>query len=268
MSPAWWNGRLVPQGEIRIDPADAGFLYGDGLFETLRVDDGTVRDAPAHLDRLEVGLESLKIDLPEGRDEIEAALAAVAREAPRPAARLRLTVTRGAAGLPSRLITAAPADLPTEEKYARGVAVCLAPHLPITSGSPLAGVKSTSYQAHRLALAQARSLGAYEALLVNQAGRLAEGSRSNVALVLPAGVFTPPASSGCLPGTVRRRLLEAGAMTERPLAPEDLAIASEVLLLNSLIGVLPVCRIDATEVPAGPEATRLRRLWEERTGRL
>jgi branched-chain amino acid aminotransferase len=266
VSLAWWNGDPMPLAEVRIDPGDAGFLYGDGLFETLRCDDGRVRDAEAHLDRLFHGLKRLDLELPESRGELADALLAIARQAPRPVARLRLTVTRGTAGTPSRLIAAAPAELPTEEDYARGVAVRLALQYRIDSKSPLTGIKSTSYQAPRLALAHARSLGAFEALLVNEAGRLAEGSRSNVALVLADGVFTPSTSSGCLPGTVRRRLLEAGAMSEWPLAQEDLAAAEEVVLLNSLIGVLPVSRINSTEVPLGPKAARLRRLWEERTG--
>lgn len=265
MSLAWWNGSLVETAEIRLDPGDAGFLFGDGLFETLRCDDGTVRDAAAHLDRLLAGLRQLKMELPEGRKDLEEALIAVAREAPRPTARLRLTVTRGTAGGPSRLLTAEEAQLPGEEDYARGVAVRLLPQYRIDSESPLAGLKSSSYQAHRLALAYARSQGAWEALLINEAGLLAEGSRSNVALVFRDGTFTPPSTSGCLPGTVRRRLLEAGAVAERPLGQEDLADAREILLLNSLIGVLPVCRVNSTAIPLGPKAARLRRLWEDLT---
>ncbi|HEV2846390.1 MAG TPA: aminotransferase class IV, partial [Thermoanaerobaculia bacterium] len=75
--------------------------------------------------------------------------------------------------------------------------------------------------------------------------------------------FTPPKNDGCLPGTVRRRLLEKGALKEWPIAPEDLATASEVLLMNSLIGVLPVSRVSGREVPVGATAARLREIYEE-----
>ena len=109
---------------------------------------------------------------------------------------------------------------------------------------------------------QAEAEGAYEALLLNERGRLVEGSRSNVALVFPDGVVTPPKSEGCVPGTVRRRLIEKGALAEEPLSPEDLALASEVLLMNSLIGVLPVARINGREIPVGPAAARLRKVFE------
>ncbi len=258
MSLSYWNGRLVPAGEVHLDPADAGFLFGDGLFETLRVDGGRPRDLSAHLDRLLAGLERLGIAIPESRCDLGRAVAEVAKEAPRPLARLRLTVSRGTAAGPTRLITASPYDPPGGP-----VAVVLLPDSRIDSRSPLAGLKSLCYQTNRVALREAEARGAFEALLLNEHGRLAEGSRSNVALILPDGIFTPPESEGCLPGTVRRRLLERGAIRERPLAPEDLAAAEGLMLMNSLIGVLPVCRLDGREIPVGPEAARLRKLLRQ-----
>lgn len=267
MRLAYWNGALSRASEVWIDPADPGFLFGDGLFETLRVDDGRARDIEAHLDRLLAGLRRLQVDIPEDAPALEKAVAGVARAAPRPVARLRITVTPGTGGIPTRLVTAAAWEPPGEELYRDGVAVRLLPQYRIDSRGPLAGLKSLCYQANRLALRHAERLGAWEALLVNEDGRLVEGSRSNVALAFPDGVFTPPRNDGCLPGTVRRRLLERGAIAEWPLAPEDLATASEVLLLNSLIGVLPVSQIDGRAVPVGPAAGRLRKIYEELTNK-
>jgi branched-chain amino acid aminotransferase len=251
MSPgslAWWNGRIVPLDEVRISPTDAGFLFGDGLFETLRVDAGRAHDVAAHLDRLFAGLRRLGIALPEDRCSLGRALTDVAKAAPRPVARLRISITRAE----TRLITAFPYEPPAEGLYQKGVAAVLLPDPRIDSRGPLAGLKSLCYQANRLALGQAEARGAYEALLVNEHGRLAEGSRSNLALILAGGIFTPPESEGCLPGTVRRRLLEKGAIHERPLTREDLDAAQGVLLMNSLIGVLPVARIDGRELPVRP----------------
>jgi branched-subunit amino acid aminotransferase/4-amino-4-deoxychorismate lyase len=250
MSLAWWNGRLVPAGEVHLDPADAGFLFGDGLFETLRVDGGRPRDVSAHFDRLFAGLRRLEIASPEDRCSLGRAVVEVAKAGPRPVARLRITITRGA----TRLITTAPYEPPGEGLYRHGVAAALLPELRVDSRGPLAGLKSLCHQANRLALRRAEAQGAWEALLLNEHGRLAEGSRSNVALVTPEGIFTPPESEGCLPGTVRRRLLEREAIRERPLTLADLAAADGLLLMNSLIGVLPVSRVDGREVPVGPEA--------------
>jgi branched-chain amino acid aminotransferase len=255
MSLSYWNGRLVPWEEVRIAPDDAGFLFGDGLFETLRVDDGRPRDLAAHLDRLLAGLERLGVDPPEGRCDLGHAVHEVAKAAPRPLARLRITVSRGTAAGPTRLIAASPYEPPGET-----VTAVLLSDSRIDSRSPLAGLKSLSYQMNRGVLREAEARGAFEALLLNEHGRLAEGSRSNVALVLPEGIFTPPASEGCLPGTVRRRLLERGALRERLLTLEDLAEAVGLLLMNSLIGVLPVSWLDGREIPVGPEAAWLRAL--------
>lgn len=236
---AWWNGRLVPIGEVRIAPDDGGFLSGDGLFETLRVNSGEALDIAAHLDRLFAGLLRIGIDLPESRDELEQAIVSVAAQAPHPVARLRLTVSRGGSR-PTLLITATPYQPPSEEDYRRGVPVILLPDLRVDSRGPLVGLKSLSWQANRLALRRAEAAGAFEALLLNERGLLAEGARSNVVVSLPEGVFTPPESDGCLPGTVRRRLLERGEIEERSLTPSDLYRAREVWLLNSLIGRLRI----------------------------
>lgn len=219
MSLAYWNGRLVPIDEVRIATGD---MLGDGLFETLRVDQGRAGDVEAHLDRLFAGLPRVGIDPPEGLD---AAIKAVAEASPWPVARMRIAVTPE-----TLLVSLAPYTPP-----AGPVSAVLLPEPWIWSRSPLAGLKSLSYQANRLAL---RRAGAFEALLLNEHGRLVEGSRSNVILALPDGLFTPPVEDGCLPGTVRRRLLEKGEIAERSLAPEDLKAASRVLLTNSLIGVL------------------------------
>jgi len=244
MSLAWWNGRLVPLSEVRIDPGDPGFLMGDGLFETLRIDAGLPRDADAHLDRLLAGLTRIGIDLPEDRAILSDAIAAVAQAAPG-VARMRITITRGQ----TRLITTAPYTPPTGR-----VRAILLPEPWIDSCSPLAGLKSLSYQANRLALARAEAAGAFEALLLNERGLLVEGSRSNVVVRLHGELFTPPAEDGCLPGTVRRRLLEQGFVTERSLDPEELRSASEILLTNSLIGVLAVGWLDGREMPNGTPA--------------
>lgn len=263
MSLAWWNGRTVPAGEVVLPPDDAGFLFGDGLFETLRVDAGKAGDVEAHLDRLLAGLRRIGIGIPEDRPEVERAVAEIAQAAPGPVARLRITVSRGSGGVPTRLITAAPYEPPGEEQYRRGVAARFLPQYPLFSGSPLAGLKSLCYQVNRLALQTAQAHGAFEAILVNERGRLVEGTRSNLVLVIDGGVFTPPRQEGCLPGTVRRRLLEKGLVQEWPLAPEDLANASEVLLVNSLTRVLPVSEINGKAVPLGDSAARLRGILEE-----
>jgi len=239
---AWWNGRLVPRAEVKISPDDAGFRFGDGLFETLRVDLGVAQDIEAHLDRLFASLPRIALELPDDRDALEQAIAEIAADAPRPCARLRLTVTRGTANEgPTRLIEAFPYTPPDS---ADGLTVVLVPEIRIDSRGPLAGLKSLSYQANRLAHARAIAVGADEAILLNERGELCEGSRSNLALRLDGKWLTPPLRSGCLPGTVRRRLLERGEIEEGDLTVEDLDHAEEIELMNSLWGGVAGRRIE------------------------
>lgn len=263
MSLAYWNGRVVPAAEVVLTPDDGGFLFGDGLFETLFVEHGAAFDVAGHLDRLFAGLARIKLEIPEGRDTLEWTVAEVAFAAPRPLARLRITVTQGSGGLPTRLVIASPYAPPSAEQYSKGVTAHLFPQYRVDSGGPLVGIKSLCYQACRLALHRAEAIGAYEAFLLNERGRLVEGSRSNIALVFPDGILTPPRAEGCLPGTVRRRLLELRAISEFALHPEDLATASEVLIMNSLIGVLPVAAVNGRELAVGTTATRLRTLYRQ-----
>ncbi|MGH9362864.1 MAG: aminotransferase class IV [Thermoanaerobaculia bacterium] len=254
---AWWNGRLVAPEAVALSPEDAGFRQGDGLFETLRVDAGRARDLDAHLDRLFAGLPRIELELPEGRDTLAAAVAAVAEAAPRPTARLRITVTRGVASVPTCLVFATRYEPPPASAYREGVGAIFLPDLRVDSRGPLAGLKSLSYGLNALALRRAAAAGAWEALLANEQGRLAEGSRSNLIVVLDGRALTPTLADGCLPGTVRRRLLEAGVLAEAPLTPADLDRADEVLLTNSLIGVLPVGRIGGRTLVPGPVGRRL-----------
>jgi branched-chain amino acid aminotransferase len=260
VSAAWWNGRLVAAEEVAIAPDDAGVLHGDGLFETLRVDGGRVRDLDAHLDRLFASLPRIDLEIPERRRALAATVRVVAKAAPRPAARLRITVTRGVAGVPTRLVTAVPYEPPSRAMLREGVAAVVLHDLRLEARGALTGLKSLSYGAHALAQLRARAAGAWEALLLDKEGLLMEGSRSNVVLVLERGrAYTPPAAEGCVPGTVRRRLLEAGLIEEGEVFDDDLPAASEVLLTNSLVGVLPVGRIGELRWSPGPVYRRLRK---------
>jgi len=240
MSLAWWNGRFVHRDEVNISPDDAGFRFGDGLFETLRVDDGAAQDIEAHLDRLFASLPRIALELPDDRGGLERAIAEVATQAPRPCARLRLTVTRGTPNEgPTILIETFPYQPPDSDS----LAVVLLPEIRVDSRGPLAGLKSLSYQANRLAHSRATTTGADEAILLNERGEMCEGSRSNLALRLDGKWLTPPLRSGCLPGTVRRRRLEAGEIKERDLVAEDLDRAEGIQLMNSLWGVVEGRRI-------------------------
>ena len=256
---AYLNGALIDGKRILVKWDDASLLPGDGLFETLRVDHCQPLDTAAHLDRLFDGLQRIRLSIPENRDEVHAAIDAVAFTAPQPVARLRVAVTRGSVDLsPTRLVTAASYSPPDFEAYDVGVAVVVVRELSVDERDPFRRLKSISWQRQAMALAMAGEQGEFEGILLNRRGRVAEGTKSNVIARIGGSVVTPSLDEGCLPGTIRRRLLESGLVVEGRLEEADLIEADELTLVNSLIGALPVGSIGGQRRAVGELAVQLR----------
>jgi len=268
------GGRLVDASAARIDPADRGFLLADGLFETLRVYDGKAFRREAHLARLSAGACVLGLPMPQ-TGEIGTAIAETLDANRLREASLRITLTRGPGqrGLlppeepaPTLMITAYPAAQISLAPMTAHVA-----SIRRNEHSPLAQVKSLAYLDNILALREAGETGCDEALLLNTAGRLASGSRSNVFLVLDGKLATPPLSEGVLAGITRQSVLDiaadAGIETrEMPLTMADLARADEVMICNSLLQVRALSRIDKRTLSPGPIAKSLAERYRALTG--
>jgi branched-chain amino acid aminotransferase len=263
------NGRLTEVATARIDPADRGFLLADGLFETLRAYDGQPFALEAHLARLADGAAALDLPMPPVA-ELTAAVAETLQANGHREASIRITLTRGAGprGLlppkeptPTWMVTTSPfADSGPPAWTAKLVAIRRNEH------SPLTRLKSLAYLDNILALKEAAESGADEALMLNTAGRLACGSRSNLFLVLSGVLLTPPPSEGALPGIARRQLLDLAARAgietrETLLSIEDLKLASEAFVSNSLIEVKPLAGIDGNALAPGPVVAKLAQLY-------
>ncbi len=256
------GGRLVDAAAARIDPADRGFLLADGLFETLRVYDGKAFRLEAHLARLAAGARLLGLAMPPA-GEIGLAIVDTLGANKLREASLRITLTRGPGqrGLlppkestPTLMIAAYPApERSTAPMTAHIAGIRRNEH------SPLSQVKSLAYLDNVLALQEAEAAGCEEALLLNTAGRLAGGSRSNVLLVVDGILATPPASEGVLPGITRQTLLDLArdqgiGAREMPLGVVDIDCSSEAMICNSLLEVRPLSRIGKREFSPGPVA--------------
>lgn len=263
------NGRLIDAADARIDPADRGFLLADGLFETLRVYDGKAFRLEAHLARLATGAKVLGLSVP-AEEGIRLAITDTLAANKHHEASLRITMTRG----PGQRGLLAPAGTsPTlmvaSHPIALGKLTPMTAHVSAirrNEHSPLSRVKSLAYLDNILALREAAEAGCEEALLLNTAGRLAGGSRSNVFVVLDGVLATPPVSEGVLPGITRQILLELAAsaeisVREMPLSQADLDRASEALICNSLLEVRPLIRIGRREFAPGPVAQDLARRY-------
>lgn len=258
----WLDGALRSLEEARISPFDRGFLYGDGLFETLRAYAGKPFLLEEHLARLEEGAKHLDLPAPshaEVRRAVEAVLKA--NLAPGEDARVRITLTRGAApgdlwpaqAQPTLLVTAQPVALPPG-LHERGAPAIVSAQR-VLSGAPR--VKSTSFQAHVLAKGEARRAGAWEALLLNERGEVAEGATSNVFALLDGALVTPPVSAGALPGLTRGVVLRLAQPAlcldarEAPLSVASLADAKEAFLTSSVAEVVPLVRVDGRALGDG-----------------
>jgi branched-chain amino acid aminotransferase len=252
------NGRLVPQDEARIDPRDRGFTLGDALYETIRIRDGEPLRLGRHFSRLQSGLRLLGFPAPVDEAAVAETIRAVLAANGLGDAAVRVTVSRGPA---ARGIAPDPAARPT---IVVGAASFAAPG-PLTAmiatvtrrneHSPLARIKSTNCLDSILAKIEAGQRGADEALLLNGAGRLAEGTASNLFAVIDGALLTPPIADGALPGVMRAELIDRLGAVEHPLQPADLARAAELFLTSSL-GVRPVTMLDGRAIPQGPASAR------------
>ncbi len=258
----WVNGLPANPDAPALSVSDRGFTLADGCFETMRAYRGVIFCLGAHLERLSVTAARLGIPVPPHLEQTVAAAVRALRAA-RADASVRLTVSRGAGpgvAAPSGVVPTTvlligqlppvPAALATMGLTAR-----------IASGrrnerAPSAGLKTLSYTDNVLALTEARARGADDALFLDTAGHLCEGTSSNLFLVTGGIVRTPPRSCGILPGITRQTVLgileSLGiAAEETPIPPGELDAADEVFLTSSLREIAPVTRIGDRPVGSG-----------------
>jgi branched-chain amino acid aminotransferase len=275
----YWRDRFLPEHDACVSVADRGFLYGDGLFETMRAYGGRVFRLDAHLDRLFAAARVLGLRIPGARRALAAVIDELLTRNRLADAYVRLTVSRGtgpsgptptASHQPTLLIVAQPLSLPSAAKYRQGYrAVILPPS--VCAEATLPRIKSLSYLPSVLARAAAKRARADEGLLRNSRGQVTEGATSNLFTVRRGKLLTPPVDSGLLPGITRAAVLEIAqpigvSAREVALGPQDLWAADECFLTNSIIEIMPVTRIDGRPVGTGRIGPVTQRLQEEYRG--
>ncbi len=237
------NHSLVPLEEAQISVDDAGFLLGDGVFETCGAFTGVPFLLDHHLARLRDGLRFVDIREPRELQSLPRILSEVlqANDLLASTARVRITVSRGAeAGEPTFVVSAVAWQPPAD--VASGVLLDFTTQ-PVVA-SPWCQVKSTSRQRSVLA-ARARGVGVYDSLQCNTEGALTEGTYSNLFCVQSGDLLTPPVEDGCLAGVTRAAVLETARalgidVREQSIQVADLGGMQEVFLTSSMAGVVPV----------------------------
>ena len=208
------NGSLMPRSKARISPLDYGFLYGFGLFETMRAYGGKVFRLNSHLSRLSHAAEIL--GLPIKTPNLKKAVADILHVNKLEDARIRITISPGEGAVvpdpstckkPTVLIMAQHYHPYPEEVYQKGFKAIVS-SIRRNSQSPLSRLKSTSYLESILAKEEARAAGVDEALCLNEKGLLAEASMSNIFIITHGTLRTPGEENGILPGITRGTILE------------------------------------------------------------
>ena len=273
------NGRFVERGEAAAPALDRGLLYGYGLFETMRSYGARVFRLEEHYRRLVEGAAVLDLPPAFTLDDLRVAIDALLERNGLADAYLRLTVTAGPApddggASPSILLVARPLSGYPPALYRRGTAAVTGSSRR-NEASPLSRIKSLNYLDNLLAREEARHKGADEAILLNTRGLVAEGGASNLFLVSGGRLLTPGLDSGALPGITRAAVLELAPAAGLPCAECDveaatLAGAAEAFLTNSIMGVMPLTRLDGRPIGSGrpgPVTGAIRRLYARTVAR-
>ncbi len=261
----WLEGRIVDLAEARIPVTDHGLLYGDGVFEGMRVYGRGVFRLDDHLERFAASAKALALELPGGREGVREVVLETVRVHGESEAYVRLVLTRGEGALgvdptlcprPRLFCIVADVAIYPEEKLREGVDLVTASLRRPAPDMVDPRVKSLNYLNNVLAKLEARQRGADEALLLNAQGLVAEASVANLFAVVGGELRTPPATDGALEGITRRTVLElAGALgipaRECSLGRFDLFSAEEVFLTGSGAGLVPVRSLDGRPIGAG-----------------
>ena len=258
------NGEITPAEEARVSVLDNGFTFGDAVYETLRTYGGRPFHLDRHLEQLRRSAERLAIPTPAG-DALARDLDALLARAANAESYIRIIVTRGRGDIsyhfdrvkgPTVVMVVKPyAPLPPAS-YTNGIPVILSAVRRNPPHSLDPAIKSCNLLNNILAMQEAQAKGAFEAIMLNEIGEIAETAGANVFLVKDGTLLTPPLDAGILPGVTRHIVLElAGGFAlpvrEEPVAVKDLLAADEVFITSTLKEVLPVATIDGRPVGAG-----------------
>jgi len=255
------NGQLVPRSQAAINVFDHGLLYGDGVFEGIRVYRGRIFKLQQHMDRLYRSAAAIRLDLEKHvpRDKMIAIQRRCVEANELTDGYIRLVVTRGVGTLglhpfkcptPGIICIADQISLYPPELYKTGMRVVVAnrPRIPIANLDPR--VKSLNYLNNVLAKIEAIDLDCLEVIMLNNVGRVAECSGDNIFIVKDGAIVTPPTDEGILEGITRRFVLDTVApglgipAEEKRLVLDDVLGADEVFLTGSAAEIIAVTQID------------------------
>lgn len=273
------NGQFLAEGRAVVPVRDRGFMYGDGLFETMRVFNGKPFRMAQHLERMVRGADFLRIPLPYTPRQLQQFAEELIAKNQMPDAVLRVTLTRGPGargyspkgdGAPTVTMTlheAPPLDpkLPPQWSLVRS-------SFRIPASDPLSSFKTLNKLGAIMARAEAEAQGADEALLTNTNGEVAETAGANLFWIYHDKICTTPTGRGVLPGITRAVVLEIcqvlGLPTnKRVIKPEALRNAEGIFLTQSVLGIVTISLLDGEPVPPSPLVDKIHAAYCEMLAR-
>ena len=259
------NDRIQEASDLSLSPGQVGLLSGWGVFSTLRVADGVLFAWERHWARIARDAKALHVPLPEDSDRVHGKLIELVEANGVPNCTLRLVIVRNGGGMwagPSNGRASDVVALTADSKeWGDGVKLAYqreARH----AASQFAGAKITSWAMNLTWLECAQQRGFDEVILLNERGEVAECTSANLFVAEGNQVWTPPLSSGCLPGITREVLLgEVKApgirIGEKALVPSDLELADEVFITSTTRDLLPVVQIEDKKVGRSERARQV-----------
>jgi branched-chain amino acid aminotransferase len=275
------NGTLHDKEHAVISVFDHGFLYGEGVYEVLRTYNGQPFLFERHMRRLRRSAGMMALDVPLSDAVMASRIAETVRAAGlgdtgQPEAYVRLMITRGLGELsydpgscaePSIIVIVKPFVGPSSEVYEKGVRVALVSVVRNHPATVNPRIKSNNLLNSALAMQEAARSGAFEGLMRNYRGELAECTQSNVFVVRNGEAITPPIDAGLLPGITREFLFEVGRevgvlVREETLKDADLFDAEEAFLTSTTRQIVPIVKVDDRPIGRGTPGVVTTRLLE------
>jgi branched-chain amino acid aminotransferase len=260
------NGQLVEKEKAVVSVYDHGFLYGDGVFEGIRMYNGNVFRLREHLERLNDSARSVLLDVPYTMSELEDIIVETLRKNKlHDTAYIRLVLSRGVGDLgldptkcktPNLIVIAEQLALFPKELYDVGITMVTVPTRRNRPDILSPKVKSLNYLNNIMVKAEANMAGANEALTLNTEGYVAEGSGQNIFILKGNKLLTPPSYVGALEGITRNAIIDLANemgydVREEPFTRHDVYVADEVFLTGTAAEVIPVISLDARKIADG-----------------
>lgn len=259
------DGKFFPKSEAKVSVFDHGFLYGDGIFEGIRLYAGNVFRLDEHLERLEMSAKAICLALPWSRREISDIVCESCRRNNLTDGYIRLVISRGTGDLglspkncakPSLVCIADRISLYPEALYTEGMRIITSPTRRISPAALPPMIKSLNYLNNILAKIEAQQHGFHECLMLNEQGYVAECTGDNVFLVHKGRLLTPSSHAGALVGVTRQVSIEIARelgleVVETNLTRYDVWNAEECFLTGTAAEVIPVIEVDGRVIGAG-----------------